>query len=51
MRQSQLIYKTGNIWGDKDMASAMFDNVTIYNKAFTEEEIETLYGEEVNQSK
>lgn len=34
---------SGNIWGDKDISYAKFDNVSIYNKALAENEIATLY--------
>jgi arabinan endo-1,5-alpha-L-arabinosidase len=34
---------SGNIWNDKDVTSGKFDNVTVYNSALTEYEIEVLY--------
>jgi arabinan endo-1,5-alpha-L-arabinosidase len=34
---------SGNIWGDKDISDAKFDNVSIYNKALAENDIATLY--------
>ena len=37
---------SGNIWGDADIASAKFDNVSIYNTALTDQEVEALYNEE-----
>lgn len=37
---------SGNIWGDEDIASAKFDNVTIFNTALTEDEADTLYNKE-----
>lgn len=37
---------SGNIWGDPDIASAKFDNVSIYNMALNDEEVEALYNQE-----
>lgn len=38
---------SGNIWGDVDIASAKFDNVSIYNTALTDQQVEALYTEEI----
>lgn len=38
---------SGSIWNDKDIASAKFDNVALYNKALTDQEVESLYKKEV----
>lgn len=38
---------SGNIWGDADIASAKFDNVSIYNTALSGQEVEALYNEEI----
>jgi arabinan endo-1,5-alpha-L-arabinosidase len=38
---------SGNIWGDPDIASAKFDNVSIYNTALTDQEVEALYNKEI----
>lgn len=38
---------SGNIWGDADIASAKFDNVSIYNTALSDQEVEALYNEEI----
>ncbi len=37
---------SGNIWGDADIASAKFDNVGIFNRALTEDEVDSLYNKE-----
>jgi arabinan endo-1,5-alpha-L-arabinosidase len=37
---------SGNIWGDPDIASAKFDNVSIYSTALTDQEVECLYNQE-----
>lgn len=37
---------SGNIWSDRDIANAKFDNVSIYNVALTDKQVEALYNEE-----
>ena len=37
---------SGNIWGDADIASAKFDNVAVFNRALTEDEVDALYNKE-----
>ena len=39
---------SGNIWSDADIASAKFDNVSIYDTALTDQQVEALYNEEVS---
>lgn len=38
---------SGNIWGDEDIASAKFDNISIFNTALSEVQVEALYNQEV----
>jgi arabinan endo-1,5-alpha-L-arabinosidase len=37
---------SGSIWGDADIANAEFDNVSVYNTALTDNEVEALYNME-----
>ena len=37
---------SGSIWKDADIACAKFDNVSIYNTALTDQEVEALYNQE-----
>jgi arabinan endo-1,5-alpha-L-arabinosidase len=37
---------SGNIWGDRDIASAKFDNVAIFNTTLSEADVEALYKKE-----
>lgn len=39
---------SGNIWGDADISSAKFDNVSVYDTALTDQQVEALYNEEVS---
>lgn len=39
---------SGNIWNDKDISNAKFDNVALYNVALNDKQVEALYNEEVN---
>lgn len=39
---------SGNIWNDKDISNAKFDNVVFYNTALNDKQVEALYNEEVN---
>ncbi|BCZ46633.1 hypothetical protein psyc5s11_27000 [Clostridium gelidum] len=39
---------SGNIWGDADISNAKFDNVSIYNTALTDKEVEALYNQEIS---
>jgi len=41
---------SGDIWNDRDIASAKFDNVAIYNTALTDQEVEGLYNKELANS-
>lgn len=38
---------SGNIWNDMDIASAKFDNVSFYNVALTDKQVEALYNNEI----
>lgn len=38
---------SGNIWGDMDISNAKFDNITVFNKALSDKEVEGLYNSEV----
>lgn len=38
---------SGDIWADADIASAKFYNVSIYNTALSDQEVEALYNEEI----
>ena len=38
---------SGNIWGDADIADAKFDNVSVYDSALTDKEVEALYNKEI----
>ncbi|MDU2489953.1 MAG: glycoside hydrolase family 43 C-terminal domain-containing protein [Clostridium celatum] len=35
---------SGNIWGDMDIANAKFDNITVFNTALSDKEVEGLYN-------
>ncbi|MBU3155470.1 family 43 glycosylhydrolase [Clostridium estertheticum] len=37
---------SGDIWGDRDISSAKFDDVSIYNTALTADKVEALYSME-----
>lgn len=37
---------SGNIWGDRDITKAKFDNVAVFNTALTATEVESLYKKE-----
>jgi arabinan endo-1,5-alpha-L-arabinosidase len=39
---------SGSIWNDKDLASAKFDNVALYDSALTDQEVEGLYTRELS---
>ncbi len=39
---------SGNIWGDADIASAKFDNISIYNTTLTDQEVEAIYNKEIS---
>lgn len=39
---------SGNIWNDKDISNARFDNVEVYNVALSDKQVEALYNEESN---
>lgn len=38
---------SGNIWGDMDISNAKFDNITVFNTALSDKEVEGLYNSEV----
>ena len=38
---------SGNIWGDMDISKAKFDNITVFNTALSDKEVEGLYNSEV----
>lgn len=38
---------SGNVWNDKDLAHAKFDNIEFYNKALNEKQVEALYYKEI----
>ena len=40
---------SGNIWSDMDIANAKFDNVSVYNVALSDKQVEALYNDEVKQ--
>lgn len=37
---------SGNIWNDKDLAEAKFDNIEFYKKALSDKQVEALYYQE-----
>ena len=37
---------SGNVWNDKDLAHAKFDNIEFYNKSLSEKQVEALYYQE-----
>lgn len=37
---------SGNIWNDKDISNAKFDNIEVYNVALSDNQVEALYNEE-----
>lgn len=41
---------SGNIFGDSDLASAKFDNVTVFKTSLTGQQVEALYNKELNSS-
>ena len=45
---SDVMVGSGNIWGDADIASAKFDDVSIYNTALSDQEVEALYNQEIS---
>lgn len=41
---------SGNIWNDMDIANAKFDNVSVYNVALSDKQVEALYNDETKEN-